>query len=243
MIGIIVACHTADHMTMNTIRLFVLLFGSLLMVSCAKQESDDLPVETPIYQDYKVLFDKPENRTRAYATFRKNSSLGVRLQLTGGSSVTFNGNSYTTYTELDNYFYRWAADGMVDVAFRYTKEGVGQFMNTIARADTNDIDVPPGVVISRVNGAQVYWWGIGLEPGETVSAKLKQGNTTTSSVTVTTSGAESIQLPPSLMTNLAAGTADLYLTRTRTLGLQQADGGAGGRRIVEVEARGTVTLE
>jgi hypothetical protein len=60
---------------------------------------------------------------------------------------------------------------------------------------------------------------------------------------VTTSGAESIQLPPSLMTNLAAGTAELYLTRTRTLGLQQANGGAGGRRIVEVEARGTVTLE
>jgi hypothetical protein len=27
------------------------------------------------------------------------------------------------------------------------------------------------------------------------------------------------------------------------LGLQQANGGAGGRRIVEVEARGTVTLE
>jgi hypothetical protein len=215
----------------------------MLLASCAKEESDDLPVETPIYQDYKVLFDKPENRTRAYATFRKNSSLGVRLQLTGGSSITFNGNSYTTYTELDNYFYRWAADGMVDVVFRYTKEGVGQFVNTIARADTNDIDVPNGVVISRTNGGQVYWWGIALEPGETVSAKLKQGSTTTSSVTVTTSGAESIQLPPSLMTNLAAGTADLYLTRTRTLGLQQADGGAGGRRIVEVEARGTVTLE
>lgn len=215
----------------------------MLFASCAKEESDDVPVETPIYQDYKVLFDKPENRTRAYATFRKNSSLGVRLQLTGGSSITFNGNSYTTYTELDNYFYRWAADGMVEVVFRYTKEGVGQFVNTIARADTNDIDVPNGVAISRTNGGQVYWWGVGLEPGETVSAKLKQGSTTTSSVTVTTSGAESIQLPPSLMTNLAAGTADLYLTRTRTLGLQQADGGAGGRRIVEVEARGTVTLE
>ncbi len=202
-----------------------------------------LPVETPIYQDLKVLYDKPDNRTRAYATFRKNSSLGVRLQLTGGSTVTFNNESHTTYTELDNYFYRWSEEGMVDGVFRFTKAGVGTFVNTIARADTNDINVPNGVVLSILNGGQVFWVGIALEPGETVSAKLRQGSTTTNSVDVSSTGTESIQLPVSLFANLVPGTADLYLTRTKTHGIQQADGSAGGRRIIEVEARGTVTIE
>ena len=225
-------------------RPIIALAASLLMfTACTKEESDDLPVSTPIYQDLKVLYDKPDNKTRAYATFRKNSSLGVRLQLTGGSSITFNNEAHTTYTELDNYFYRWSTDGMVDGVFRYTKEGVGTFINTIARADTNDINVPNGVVLSQLNGGQVFWSGRPLESGETVSAKLRQGSTTTNSVDVSSTGAQSIQLPVTLFSNLVPGTADLYLTRTKTLGLQQADGSAGGRRIWEVEARGTVTIE
>jgi hypothetical protein len=30
----------------------------LLLTACAKEESDDLPVSTPVYQDLKVLYDK-----------------------------------------------------------------------------------------------------------------------------------------------------------------------------------------
>ena len=230
-----------DPITMRTS--LALLAPLLLLTACAKEESDDLPVSTPVYQDLKVLYDKPDNRTRAYATFRKSSSLGVRLQLTGGSSITFNNESYTTYTELDNYFYRWSEEGMVDGVFRYTKEGVGTFLNTISRADTNDINVPNGVVLSQLNGGQVFWSGRPLENGETVSAELKQGSTSSSSVNVSVTGTQSIQLPASLFTNLTTGTAELYLTRTRTMSIQQSDGSAGGRRIWEVEARGTVAIE
>ena len=207
-----------DPITMRTS--LALLAPLLLLTACAKEESDDLPVSTPVYQDLKVLYDKPDNRTRAYATFRN-----------------------TTYTELDNYFYRWSEEGMVDGVFRYTKEGVGTFLNTISRADTNDINVPNGVVLSQLNGGQVFWSGRPLESGETVSAELKQGSTSSSSVNVSVTGTQSIQLPASLFTNLTTGTAELYLTRTRTMSIQQSDGSAGGRRIWEVEARGTVAIE
>jgi hypothetical protein len=39
------------------------------------------------------------------------------------------------------------------------------------------------------------------------------------------------------------GTADLYFNRSRTVGLNEGDNNAGGRRIIEVEARGSVTIE
>jgi hypothetical protein len=215
----------------------------LLLVACRKEESAELPEDTYIYQDYKVLFDKPENRTRAFATFRKNSSLGVRLELTGGSSIRFNNENWTSYTELDNYFYRWTDEGMVDVEFSFTNAGIGVFTNSITRADTFDVQIPTGVVLSRTNGGQVFWVGRPLVAGETMKAQVKQSGVNSSTSTVQTTGAASIQLSADQLSSLSAGTADLYLTRTRTLGLQQSDGGAGGRRIVEVEARGTVTLE
>ena len=148
-------------------------FSLLLLAACAKEDSSDLAPDAPIYQDYKVLFDKLEDRTRAYRHLPRTSSLGTRLQLTGGSSIIrFNGQSHEVYTELDNYFYRWTENGMVDVSFEYTKASRSLFLNSIARADTHDIAVPNGVVLSRVNGGRcsgpagtwrlARWWRPGF---------------------------------------------------------------------------------
>jgi hypothetical protein len=213
------------------------------LAACRKESSSDLSPAVPIYQDYKVIFDKPDNKTRAFATFRKHNSLGTRLELTGASTITFNGNGYTSYTEIDNYFYRWSTSGLSGVTFRYVKEGDDEFQNGIALADTFDVSIPLGVALSTVNGGQVQWVGRPLEQGETLKAQLKQGSSSSSTVTVNTAGAQVVQLPASMVSAMTVGTADLYLTRTRTLGLQQADGSAGGRRVVEVEARGTVAIQ
>ena len=221
----------------------MLLLAALALVSCRKQDSSELPPDASIYQDYKVLFDKPDNRTRAFATFRLNNSWGTRLELTGGSSITFNGNSFTTYTELDNYFYRWSTSGIVDVDFLFTKAGGAWFANRIHRTDTIDVEVPNGVTLSRTNGGQVFWLGRPLEEGERLEAWLRQNNSNTSKTTVTTNGAQAVTIPSSVTSGLSAGTAQLYLNRSRTLQLNEGDANAGGRRIVEVEARGTVTIE
>lgn len=221
----------------------IILPLAVLLLSCRKEESSEIAPETSIYQDYKVLFDKPENRTRAFATFRRGGSWGTRLQLTGGSSITFNGNPHSTYTELDNYFYRWSTNGIVDVAFRFDRAGGGIFDNSVLRADTFDIAVPADVSISRVNGGQVYWIGRPLAEGERLEVWLRQNNSNTSKTTISTTGATAVFLPSSVTSGLSQGTAELYLNRSRTLHLQEGDGNAGGRRIVEVEARGTVTVE
>jgi hypothetical protein len=214
----------------------------LALASCRKEDSSELAPGTPIYQDLKVVFDKPTNRTRAFATFRRANSWGVRLQLTGGSSITFNGQTHNIYTELDNYFYRWNTEGMVGVVFRFNKEGA-IFENSITLHDTIDVRVPADVTLSLVNGGQVFWDGLPLQEGERLQAWLKQGNSTTSKTTVDVAGAESILIPASTLSNLSAGTADLHFARFRTEPLQEGDGNAGGRRIIEVEARGTIALE
>ncbi len=224
-------------------RLLALLSIALLFTACAKEEIDDLPEDTAIYQDYKVLFDKPDNRTRAYAAFRKSSSLGVRLQLTGGASITFNDEAHTSYTEIDNYFYRWNTTGFKGVFLRFTKTDGAYFDNAILLADTNDVSVPNGITISRTNGGQVFWIGQPLEQGETLEAWLVQSGTTTSKTTVNTTGAGSVFIPASITSNLSNGTAELYFNRGRTLPLNEGDSNAGGRCIIEVEARGTVTIE
>lgn len=216
---------------------------SVLLGACRKEDSSTLPENIPIYQDLKVMYDKPDNRTRAYATFRSRNALGVRLQLTGGASVTFNGSGHTTYTELDNYFYRWSSPGMVDVQFRFTRADGNWHHNAITRGDTLDVGIPNGLSISRVNGGQVFWLGRPLEAGERVEAWFKQNNSTTSKATVTAAGAQSVTIPASITSGLEPGTAELYFNRGRTLPLLSVDGTAGGRRIVEVEARGTVIIE
>lgn len=224
-------------------RLPLLFLGVLVLVSCRKEDSSDLPVNTSIYQDYKVLFDKPENRTRAYATFRSNNSWGTRLQLTGGASITFNGQPHSTYTELDNYFYRWNTNGMVDVAFRFTRSDGSWFENSILRTDTNDVGVPVDVVLSRTNGGLVAWLGRPLVDGERMEVWLRQNGSNTSKTTLDVAGTSAIFIPGNVLSNLTPGTADLYFNRSRTVALNEGDGNAGGRRIIEVEARGTVTIE
>lgn len=222
--------------------LFACSVPLLLFTSCRKEESSQLPEESAIYQDYKVVFDKPEGRTRAFATFRKGGPFGVRLELTGGSSIRFNGQSWTTYAELDNYFYRWSTSSLQSVEFTFTRAGTGTFQNSIALVDTHDVAIASGGSISLANGAQVAWVGRPLEQGERVSAQLKQGSSSSSTVTVQAAGAQSVVFSAQQVSSLAPGMADLVLTRSRTLPLQQADGQAGGRRIVEVEARGQVNM-
>jgi hypothetical protein len=87
----------------------------------------------------------------------------VHLQLTGGSSITFNNAAHTTYTELDNYFYRWSTEGMVDGVFRYTKEG-GRHLpeHHLAGGYQRHQRTQHGVVLSQLNGGQVFWSGRAL---------------------------------------------------------------------------------
>lgn len=221
----------------------LLLVLSVLLVGCRKEDSDTLPEDTSIHQDYKVIFDKPENRTRAFATFRRNNSWGTRLQLTGGASITFNGNGYTTYTELDNYFYRWNTNGMVDVDFRFTRSDGAWFENSILRSDTNDVSVPADISLSRTNGGLVTWIGRPLLQGERMEVWVRQNGSNTSKTTMDVAGTSAVFIPNNVLNGLTAGTADLYFNRSRTVALNEGDGNAGGRRIIEVEARGTVTIE
>jgi len=222
---------------------FLLLALTILLVGCRKEESDTLPEDTSIYQDYKVIFDKPENRTRAFATFRKRNSWGTRLQLTGGSSITFNGNGHTTYTELDNYFYRWNTNGLVDVNLRFTRSDGAWFENSILRSDTNDVAVPVDITLSRTSGGTATWIGQPLVQGERMEVWLRQNNSNTSKTTVDVAGTQAVFLPASIVSGLTQGTAELHFNRSRTVALNEGDGNAGGRRIIEVEARGTVTIE
>ncbi len=216
---------------------------TILLVGCRKEESDTLPENTSIYQDYKVIFDKPDNRTRAYATFRRSNSWGTRLQLTGGASITFNGNGHTSYTELDNYFYRWNTTGITDVDFRFTRSDGAWFENSILRSDTIDVSVPPDIALSRTNGGLATWIGRPLVEGERIEVWVRQNGSNTSKTTLDVAGTSAIFIPGNVLSSLTLGTADLYFNRSRTVVLNEGDGNAGGRRIIEVEARGTVAIE
>lgn len=233
------------HNTFTTMRLplILILALSVLLTACRKEESDNLPADTSIYQDYKVIFDKPENRTRAFATFRKSNSWGTRLQLTGGASITFNGNVHNTYTELDNYFYRWNTTGMVDVDFRFTRSDGAWFVNSISRSDSNDVAVPANIVLSRTNGGLATWIGQPLVQGERMEVWVRQNGSNSSKTMLDVAGSSAIFIPGTVLSGLNMGTADLYFNRSRTVGLNEGDNNAGGRRIIEVEARGTVTIE
>ncbi len=78
-----------------------ILVLSLELAACGKGRSSDVRQST-IEQSYEITFNEASGRLKAFASFHYESTLGTSLELTDGSSISFNGQPM----HYDNLFNR-----------------------------------------------------------------------------------------------------------------------------------------
>jgi len=224
-----------------------LLAGLVLgFASCKKENTDNLLIDTPVYQDYKVEYNKVTGNTTGRATFRKSDLNGVRLELTGKSSLQINSNAPSSYTNTDNYFYQSVFKGKITpLVFSFTKVTEKKFENSFSLDLTSDITL--GAISDFASGkeATIIWDTKALTPDETITVTLSQNDKGTATIKYfnSISTPNKLIIQPKDITSFTAGDLKISITRTYTkLQVPKPDGVAGGRTIVSITDEKTVKL-
>ncbi len=225
-------------------RILLMLSVFASISSCKKTDSSDVEEEVPIFQDYFVRYDKTSDTTVAMATFKTNDFSGDRLILTGQSSVSCNNEIGEYNSNVTNYFYRWESDGYVDCSFEYTKDASRIYYNTIGYEERSEISFPDEIASFSLSETTTYAWEESpLQPGESITFFLSQGQNSGSVIYNAQVGLEGVEIGPSSMSSLSAGQATLHVSRCVVFEeLDQEDDSAGGRRVIEVKITKEVLL-
>ena len=221
----------------------VLIILGMVVIACSKKDSSDIDPVIPFYQDYKVVYKKYKNLTKAKATFREKNKDGIRLELQPPAKILCNGKT-SSFSNVGNYFYNWEFPGNANASFILTDNKFRVFINNILFSEINDIAFPESFNTVNLNGTSVlHWVGTPLQEGEFVMAMIIQGDKFSGSYFIDSTGSTSIKLTEDLMFDLTSGNAELLLSRETHLGdVNQPDGDAGGRRIFLVETKKAIVL-
>ncbi|MCD4791451.1 MAG: hypothetical protein K8R37_15760 [Bacteroidales bacterium] len=225
----------------NCILIIVIL--GVAIIGCEKKSSSDIDPVIPFYQDYKVVYKKYKNLTKAKATFREKNKDGIRLELQPPAKILCNGKT-SSYSNVGNYFYNWEFSGNANAYFQLTDNRLRVFNNSILFSEINDIGFPESFNTVNLNGTSVlHWTGTPLQEGEFVMAMILQGDKFSGSYFNDTIGSTSLALTYDGMFDLVAGYAEIQLSRETYLGnVSQPDGDAGGQRVILVETKKAIVL-
>jgi len=222
--------------------LFIVILG-MVVIGCFKKDSSDIDPVIPFYQDYKVVYKKYKNLTKAKATFREKNKDGIRLELQPPAKILCNGKT-SSYSNVGNYFYNWEFSGNANAYFQLTDNRLRVFNNSILFSEINDIGFPENFNSVNLNGTSVlHWTGTPLQEGEFVMAMILQGDKFSGTYFNDTIGSTSLALTYDGMFDLVAGYAEILLSRETHLGnVSQPDGDAGGQRVILVETKKAIVL-
>lgn len=213
--------------------------------ACKKVASDDLKDTVPYYQKYTVDYDKDNDKTSAFATFKIRESNGTTVDLNNGASVTANGSS-PNGIQLVAGNYNWSLTGIVDVNFVLTKNSGTKINNTVAKTDIGDIAFPSNMpsIISKAAGFSFNWAGPALTSGEslvvTVTGSPLSSNVTANVEKNITGG--TVDITSGDLSNFSPGTIFVTLKRSKTLSLDAKDDTAGGEMTVTIKQKKDVVL-
>ncbi|MBE9482005.1 MAG: hypothetical protein IMY69_09945 [Bacteroidetes bacterium] len=224
-------------------RFLVIFILGIVVIGCSKKKSSDIDPYIPFYQDYKVVYKKFKNLTKAKATFREKNKDGIRLELQYPAKILCNGKP-SSFSNVGNYFYNWEFSGNADAYFKLTDNKLRVFNNSILFSEINDIGFPESFNTVNLNGTSVlHWSGTPLQEGEFVMAMILQGDKFSGSYFNDTIGSTSLALTNDIMFDLVPGNAELLLSRETHLGnVNHPDGNAGGRRVILVETKKAIVL-
>lgn len=193
---------------LSSVSLFALL---LAFTSCDKENASDVN-QNKIYTDYEVFYDKNTDKTWAIARFRFGGPTGTLLELDSTAYVLFNQDTLA-YNGLFGGHFKEYAGRISTGSFTYKNLDGSIYVNSIPACDT--IAFLPSFTTLQKSQAQTITWG-----GSTLAANQAVGVFVGSwtwgqdaLVFQDADGANNLVLGITQMSNLALGSATVYMDR------------------------------
>jgi len=206
----------------------------LTMVNCEPVDLGELDPDTPVFQDYYILYDRTDNITEAKATFRVK---GDRIRLSGNSSVSFNGEK-----KENTSLYWWRGEGIQNVEVNFIKNPKESFVNLFEANNALDIDFKDDFdELSLGNKNTVGWKGEPLRKNETIRIELLQG--TASFMLRSSNGPSTVEIEDLAAEGVSKGEATIVMLRELTIdNLDHTDKKAGGRVTYATRVNKNITI-
>lgn len=192
--------------------LFNLVCFSLLLVvltSCNKGDVDQFEQDR-IYGSYELYYDTDVGLTYQNATFRLDSSTGIKVQLADDANVYFEGNRLSWVASLGGY-QRSDSGIIASGEFEYIDLDGNPFTNSVS---INLINYP--IITDTVDRSEDYvltWSGDALAANESVRLSVSDANSDTKIFEVNITGSGSITADSVNLKELAAGASVWSLDR------------------------------
>lgn len=204
--------------------------------SCSEGGSEIDP-SVPFYQNYGIEYNLTDNETHIGANFNKINAEGISLRLQK-NGILFNGKE-PDFLGSGTYMYMMEENGIVPVTFTFTRVSDMVFVNEASVSDVNPIAIPDTLDSINYGLTSIAWNGDPVGANEFVQVHLeyKGGvyDTNTSA-----QGAKNVLVNFEMSNDVTTGT--LYLSRVKTLPLQQSQSTAGGQIQVSYVVTKTVSI-
>lgn len=147
-------------------KLLAVAVGILLLNTACKKDSSEIE-QQKIYQSYEIAYDENTNKTTISARFSENDASGKKIELSSGSSVTFNGAALS----YSGGSYTATMDGKATTAtFVYTDLDGKTYSNNLSHANS----IANDNIGTMYNNVTYYWYfgGTAVGTGEIIEFYL-----------------------------------------------------------------------
>lgn len=203
----------------------LLLSLSLTLVSCHKENSDDVN-QDKIYTVYEVFYNKNTDKTVVVARFKFGNITGTNLELSNGAYVLF-GSDTLYYSAIYTGHAKEYAGEITTGTFTYKDTDNNVYVNSVPAYQPIAFD-PSFTTITKSQANTLTWVGNALGPNENVGVFV--GSWTWGQDALffqDLDGATDIVMGVNQLSNLATGTSTVYMDRTTEVNVSQGTGNGG----------------
>ena len=233
-------------------KLQAITFIGILSLAVACRDDEMGPAAPEFTQNYTLTYNVTTNQTEAQASFAYTEGSYSRTCLPANHSITCNTTVCPEYVNSSATpsgpgqgwpcYYKTTFTGLVDLHFEFKKSSGETFINNLLSDSIPLVDFDTAfTTLSLSDTVRIPFSGGAALAGQYVSISIVQAPPHVGAALAVT-GDSVVTITPADLSNLAAGSAILYITRQLpNSALAQADG-PNGQKMVRVMAQRTITL-
>ena len=158
-------------MTRYSIVLGLAAFGTAALLAGCPQITSETITTDGLYVDY-IVIEEADGTAVAQARFRAGGAAGTGVQLTGGDTVTVNGEPMTLTRAVSTY-YEADVDPAETYTFVFTRPDEGGYTSTISPPGSVTITEPAeGAEVSRAEDLTIRWEPDNDAPGNAYNLEV-----------------------------------------------------------------------
>lgn len=199
----------------------IFVFGYAVF-SCASSEianSEDVN-QAKIHMSYSVVYDASSGDDYTVtAQFRFGGSKGTTLRLSDPSKVLVNDAEMDENSDsFSGCYYQKTVSGTNEFTIKFIDTENKEYINSIK---INPAKLSPVDTVDADTKSVIYFTGIPLKANETVNIVIEDNEGNCAEADSDISGSDNVVFTPEDMQTLVAGKAEMYITRSLSVNLEQ----------------------